>query len=61
MTNVSVLYQHQCNPSEDQLNEFYRILWYLKREFSSGKNPIVVRLVYYSRQIEVDDRIFPQS
>ena len=61
MTEVSVLYQHQCNSSEGQLISLYRIFWYLKFDILCGKNPNVVRLVYEALQTEVDDRIFPQS
>ena len=61
MTEVSVLYQHQCNPSEGQLNSLYRIFWYLKFDIPCGKNPNVGRLVYEACQTEVDDTLFPQS
>ena len=61
ITKVSVIYQNQCNPREGQLDGLYRIFWYLKYKFSSGNNYNVVRLVYYARQPEVDNRLFTQS
>ena len=61
MTEVNVLSQHQCNPSEGQLNALYRIFWYLKFDMSCGKNPNMGRLVYEAFQTEVYDRLFPQS
>ena len=42
------------------MNAFYRIFWYLKCEMSRGNNPNFGRLVYDTRQIEFDDRIFTQ-
>ena len=30
ITKVSVLYQHQCNPTEYQMDALYSIVWYLK-------------------------------
>ena len=50
MNEVSFPSQHECNPRECQLNELYRIFWYLKCEMSCGKNPNVGRLVSDAHQ-----------